>query len=176
MHRGGAVALEPLDEKGDFADNGLRFKGDEDSEKYAIPLESALRSWMAGEGLDASVRKWFSFPMPAPRIPANLIETLIASYEKGRDRERNKPCEAGARYYWAGSEPVAVGAGSEVMWWYLCEETRLALDESTVSVLLAALRPKGKGMPLVDTDKLARLPRAVFKKLRQHGLCRISPL
>jgi len=169
-------ALEPLDEKGDFADNGLRFRGDKDSEKYATPLDTALRSWMEGEGLDKPVRKWFSFSMPAPRIASNLIETLIASYERVRDGERNKPCEPGAKYYWAGSEPVAVNGINELMWWYLGEETRLALDAPIVPLLREALRHEGKDAPLADTEKLAKLPRAVFKTLRHHGLCRISPL
>ena len=175
MHRG-SVALEPLDDKGDFADNGLRFKGDEDSEKYAVPLDTALRSWMAGEGFDVSVRKWFSFPMPSPRIAANLIETLIAAYEKKRDRERNKPCETGAKYYWAGSEPVAVNGGTELSWWYLGEETRLALDEPAISLLREAICQVGKDSTLADTENFAKLPRAVFRALRHHGLCRISPL
>jgi len=114
--------------------------------------------------------------MPAPRIAPNLIETLIASYERVRDGERNKPCETAAKYYWAGSEPVEVCGEKELMWWYLGEETRLVLDAPIVPLLREALRHEGKDAPLADTEKLAKLPRAVFKTLRHHGLCRISPL
>ena len=176
---GGAPGLRPVHEAGDFAENDLRFEGEKDSEKFTAPLDAALQAWMSGEGFDKPVRSWFSFPVPAPRIAKDLIETYIAEYEKNRDHERNKPCDPEARYFWTGSAPVR--AGSELAWWHLGEEIRLPADEPLAATVTAALATCGNAAlhdsdALCETSALAKLPRAVFKALRHHGLCRIAPL
>lgn len=170
---GGAPGLRPVHEAGDFAENDLRFEGEKDSEKFTAPLDAALQAWMSGEGFDKPVRSWFPFPVPAPRISKDLIETYIAEYEKNRDHERNKPCDPEARYFWTGSAPVR--AGGELVWWHLGEEIRLPADEPLAAAMTASLASCGDDA-LCDTAALSKLPRAVFKALRHHGLCRIGPL
>jgi hypothetical protein len=170
---GGAPGLRPVDEAGDFAENDLRFEGEKESVKYTAPLDAALQAWMAGEGFDKPVRSWFPFPVPAPKIAKDLIETYIAKYEKVRDHERNEPCDPEARYLWAGSAPVRVGV--ELVWWHLGEEIRLPADALLAGAVVAALAVRENDGVLCVTDSLAKLPRAVFKALRHHGLCRIGP-
>ena len=169
------AALRPIDEPGDFADNDIRFDGETNSERYTAPLDAALQSWMSGEGLDKPVRKWFPFSMPQPRIAGNLINTYIASYEKRRDNERNRPCDPEARYYWTGSIPVS--AGNALVWWHLGEEIRLELDAPILAAVRHALLPASDSVAVTaDTAALALLPRQVFRTLRANGLCLISPL
>lgn len=184
MHRGSgknAGGLQPVDSSGDFADNDLRFAGEEESERYTAPLDSALQAWMEGEDLEKPVRKWFPYPMPAPRIAPDLIESYIASYEKRRDHERNRPCDPEAVYYWTGSKPVEVSGGDgdpvsglelDLVWWHMGEEIRLTVAKSLAPELLSALISGSSA----DTTKLMKLPRAVFRSLRTHGLCKVSPL
>jgi hypothetical protein len=176
QHRGPG-GLAPVDEPGDFANNDLRFAGEEDSARYTVPLDSALRAWMAGEDLEKPVRSWFPFSMPAPKIPVTLIDDYIADYERARDHAWNRPCEPAAIYYWAGSKPVLVPSSSEengeLAWWHLGEEIRLPLAGVDPDVIIMALGTPGS---FADTPALSRLPRAVFKALRHHGLCKVAPL
>lgn len=190
QHHGndGEKGLSPVDEPGDFAENDLRFRGEKESEKYTAPLDAALRAWMSGDGFDKPVRSWFPFSVPAPKIAKDLVETYIADYERNRDHERNKPCDPDARYFWAASAPIRVAA--ELAWWHLGEEIRLPADGPLADSIVAALgststgahregaaaSPVGVGSVLADSAALAKLPRAVFKALRHHGLCRIAPL
>jgi hypothetical protein len=179
MHRG----LAPVDERGDFADNDLRFSGEMESERFTAPLDAALQSWMGGESLDRPVRKWFPFPMPAPRVEAGLIDRYIADYERARDHERNRPCDPAARYFWTASEPVSAGGG-ELAWWHLGEEIRLPADAALAGAIRSAIHAgrggsaagQSSGSVTVEADsaELAKLTRSVFRALRHHGLVRIS--
>ncbi|HKL87163.1 MAG TPA: radical SAM protein, partial [Treponemataceae bacterium] len=146
MHRGSsenplARDLSPIDEKGDFADNDLRFVGEEESSRYTIPLESALQAWMHGESLDDPVKKWFPYSMPSPRIAKDLIESYIISYGKSRDKERNASFDANATYCWTASRPIKMRAESgdktTFVWYYLGEEIIESFD-STVSEMFSA--------------------------------------
>jgi hypothetical protein len=109
--------------------------------------------------------------MPAPGIPKNLIDSYIESYERFRDHERNRPCDAEARYYWAGSVPVRVGG--DLVWWYMGEEVRLAVPSGLEPGLLKALVP-GQDPVYADSAALCALPGSLFRALRQRGLCRAS--
>ncbi len=168
MHRDG---LEPIEEAGDFADNDIRFAGEEESARYTAPLEEALQAWMSGEELETPVKKWFPYAMPSPRIAGDLIETYIALYEKKRDHEWKGSMDNMAEYSWIASTPVETGEG--LVWWHLGEEVHLPLAPALVPAVLGALRGKGAS---VDNEGLARLSRAVFRVLRSNGLCRIHPL
>jgi hypothetical protein len=200
-HRSGR-ALAPVDERGDFADNDLRFSGEDDSSRYGAPLDAALQAWMAGDGLDAPVRSWFPFPMPAPAVAKGLVDGYVAAYERKRDNERNRPCDPESRYWWVASRPIAVGqvgatgtaasdspgvaACATLIWWHLGEEIRLELDQAMCADLFKGLGFRDGTDGGTDGDSatelpgeadalaLSRLPRAVFKRLRAHGLVKIS--
>ena len=196
-HRSGR-ALEPVDERGDFADNDLRFSGEADSARYGAPLDAALQAWMAGDGLDAPIRSWFPFSMPAPAVAKGLVDGYVAAYERKRDNERNRPCDSGARYWWVASRPVAVGsaasvaaspetaAGVTLVWWHLGEEIRLDLDRALLGDFFKGLGfgdeadscrggDSASELPVeADERALSRLPRAIFKRLRAYGLVKIS--
>jgi hypothetical protein len=180
-------SLVPSDEPGDFADNDLRFAGEGDSDRYGAPLDTALQAWMAGDSLEKSVRSWFPFPMPSPRVPKDLVDGYIARYEEKRDHERSRPCDPEARYWWCASRPVIAGSADDagipgeatLVWWHLGEEVRFVLDQSLTLDVMAGLgfdpraeRANGEA----DVKSLARLPRAVFKRLRANGLSKIAPL
>lgn len=173
LHRG-AKGLEPVDSPGDFADNDLRFKGEDASSRYTTPLDAALSAWMSGDGLDKPVRAWFPFPMPAPRIAPALIETYIDAYEKKRDIERNASCDPAARYVWLAGKPVLASSGTELVWRHLGEETRLKVDAPLGSAIVEALARNTASAS--DSSALKALPRAVFRVLRHNGLVKISPL
>ncbi len=202
LHRSGP-ALEPVDEAGDFADNDLRFAGERDSDRYGAPLDAALRAWMAGESLDRPVRSWFPFPVPSPRVSRDCIDGLVEKYEAGRDRERTRPCEPGARYWWTASRPVASGGSAkggpgasrargksavDLVWWHLGEEVSLSVEATALDDLFRGLGyaesagsaggdgTRGQSPGEADPAALARLDSGVFRALRSNGLARISPL
>ncbi len=160
--------LEPIEIPGDFADNDLGFKGEEESSRYTAPLDAALQAWMAGEGFDKPVRKWFPFPMPAPRIGSDVIERYVEAYEARRDAERNKAFDPAIRYFWAGTKPLAVADG--LVWWHLGEEVRFPAEGALRELVASAVSGDE-----CDGASLSRLPRAAFKALRRHGLLRIGP-
>jgi hypothetical protein len=175
-----ATSLMPIDEAGDFADNDLRFEGEGDSARYTAPLDAALSAWMSGDGFDTPVRKWFPYPMPASKIAADQIERYIASYEAGRDGERNKPFDSAAVYSWIASRPVVAARTASpsavavtLVWWHLGEEFSLEVDSPTADLVLAACATPS--CP-ADPESLSCLPRKIFKVLRAGGLVKISPL
>ncbi len=195
MHRDGKCPLEPRARGGSdapagaealsaFANNDLSFRGEEKSERYTAPLDGALHAWMAGEGLSRSVRKWFPYPMPAPRVAPDTIERYIASYERKRDAERSAPFDPKARYAWTASRPVPAGVANaggkrEYVWRYLGDEVRRALGEGLVSALAAGKGASGSGeaaRPDVLHEALSALSNKDFAFLRSSGLVKISPL
>jgi len=179
LHRDGPKPLIPLARDGGdpetpaaFANNDLSFRGEEDSKRYSAPLEEALTAWMAGEGLSRSVRKWFPFPVPAPRVAPDTVARYIAVYERRRDAERKAPYDPKARYEWTASRPIPVGSGGEYVWWHMGEETRRVLPAS----LAEALGTSPKAGDKSALAALAGLSRKDFAFLRAAGLCRIGPL
>jgi len=163
--------LEPIDEPGDFADNDLRFRGEEASARYTAPLDAALSAWMAGEGLDAPIRRWFPFPVPAPRVDPNLVGSLVSAYERARDEAWDLPHEREADYAWLAGKPVVIGS-DELCFWHLGEEVRGA----TPGARRVAEGLSLAGGEAVDPNFLASLPPELFSALRRHGLCRVRPI
>lgn len=221
MHRDGPMPLEPRargikavsggaltggksdadpETRSAFANNDLSFRGEEASERYTAPLDEALHAWMSGEGLSRSVRKWFPYTMPAPRVAPDTIERYIASYERKRDAERSAPFDPKARYAWTASRPVpaesgagsgrynrdvrgSTGAGSgkrEYIWRYLGDEVRYGLPEGVAELLMpgntVSDRPGDSAQPGIHEEVLSRLSRKDFAFLRASGLVKISPL
>ncbi len=168
-------SLEPLDESGDFADNDLRFRGENASRRYTGPLDNALHAWMQGEGLETPVRSWFPFAMPSPSIESDLVERLIERYEDIRDRQRSAPFDPSALYWWTASIPVPGKLGGELCWWHAGEEVSVRMDRQEAARVLEAVHALRKG-ETVNAEILSRLSRKTFEVLRAHGLVRLSPL
>ncbi len=160
-------SLRPLDSCGDFADNDLRFSGEDASARYTGPLDAALAAWMSGEDLDRPVRGWFPFAMPEPRIEPDLIDGYIAAYETRRDAARKAPCDNKKSYLWLAGQPVYLQAEGEVLWWYRGEEIRVALAASQAHVLCGALTGSER---LIPGSALAGLDSRLFTVLRSSGL------
>ena len=124
-----------------FARNNLHFKGEEKFNKFGLPLETALNSWMHGEGLEQKVQKWFDFPVPSPTVPRNFIETIIEEYEEKNRARVNSLNEKNVKnIWWLGGKPVCSGK-SEFRWIYLMEEQIIPANQLDIELLLA-LRPE----------------------------------
>lgn len=130
-------------EKSIFAKNCLHFEGENKFAKYGSALDNALNSWMHGQKLDTNVRKWFSFEVPSPTVPKNLVEAAIEKYENRKTAPvtdlKNKDI------FWLGSTPVKISE-KQISWFYLQEEfySRDFKDESSglfLSALLCDLTP-----------------------------------
>ena len=114
-----------------FARNNLHFKGEASFNKFGVPLDTALNSWMHGDGLEKKVQKWFDFPVPPPTVPRDFIEKKIEEYERRNyERAGALSVENSANLWWLGGTPVLCGAAagsknspiSEYRWIYLMEE------------------------------------------------------
>ncbi len=166
--RGLHQQLRPVESSGDFADNDLRFAGEEKSARFSAPLDAALQAWMAGESLEKPVRSWFPFSVPSPRIERDLIESYIARYESARDRDWRFPCESAASYYWAASLPVR--DGSDLVWWHRGEEVRLAVNSGAAKKMMGLFSGESTLFP---GSALAWLDAELFRALRANGLVRV---
>ena len=69
-----------------FAQNDLHFEGEEKSQKYSAPLNTALNQWMHNQNLTKKVETYFPYKMPQPSIPKNYIKNLIQKYEQKRNK------------------------------------------------------------------------------------------
>jgi len=127
------VPIEPKKKDNSiFADNNLHFKGEESYNKFGIPLESALDSWMHGEKMDMKVTKWFDFQVPFPSIPKDFIDQNINKYEQ------KSSVITGNDIFWLGSTPVPVISGqkqSQYTWIYLQEEFSQVISDEVIDIL-----------------------------------------
>lgn len=141
------IKLHPIEPKGNgiFAKNGLHFANEQQSEKFGAPLDSALEDWMHGENLSVPVQQYFSFKVPAPRIPKDYISQLVKTYETARNcqfnaaqsdtiekaavalitknsvtKAKNVPIES-SRVYWLGGKLYPLN-GNKQGWIYMGEE------------------------------------------------------
>ncbi|AEJ20664.1 B12-binding domain-containing radical SAM protein [Gracilinema caldarium] len=79
-HKELTIIDEPSQNPEDFfADNDLRFTGEDRYDRYTQPLDMLLAEWMQGT-TDRPVREAFPFPMPPPRLPKNRVQNLLHSY------------------------------------------------------------------------------------------------
>lgn len=90
-----------------FAENDLRFAGEEESEKYSTTLNLALENWMNGRGLNKKVCKWFPLKMPEPRVSEDLILKILKKYEEEMEKTYKAPVCHGqsGRYIWIAGKP-----------------------------------------------------------------------
>src|SRR5574344_287188 len=141
------IKLHPIEPKGNciLAKNGLHFANEQQSEKFGAPLDSALEDWMHGENLSVPVQQYFSFKVPAPRIPKDYISQLVKTYETARNcqfnaaqsdtiekaavalitknsvtKAKNVPIES-SRVYWLGGKLYPLN-GNKQGWIYMGEE------------------------------------------------------
>ena len=126
-----------------FARNNLHFKGEEKFNKFGIPLETALNSWMHGDRLAQPVQKFFDFSVPSPTVSKNFINKEISQYE-----QRNKTHAATLtektvqNLWWLGGSPVLCGH-REYRWLYLMEEeSEPAANLEKLIPILFSLRPE----------------------------------
>jgi len=95
--------VDPVGEM-DFADNDLRFRGEERHERWSAPLDALAALWMSGdqidegfgEGADGSVdgvvgiENVAPFETPLPRVAPNTVEVLLEAYARDRDSALDK--------------------------------------------------------------------------------------
>lgn len=174
--------LHPLAGSGGaFAENNVRFEGEEQSARYSAGLDAAVESWMKGKKVAAPVESWFDFSMPKPSVKKEYIGSLIARYEKRRDSEfaDNSPC----RCVWLGGRPVVLpssGGHSQLCWSYMGDLLYADTDSTSaagIADLLWSARPEAadaEGMQGMESPLLiAQIGVQLFKKLRGRGLCRL---
>ena len=205
--RGMHPELKPLDldsaesdsaEKSVFASNGIRFAGEERSERYGGPLRRALSAWMRGGGLDVPVGRWFPFPMPRPSVSPDLVEGAVAEYERRRNRahrDYDDFCRNWQNYRWLGGKPLAARSrsGVQLRWMYMGEpfsgNLPPGMREAEAEKLALWLWCLSGKSPVQEKDACERifsgsegekLPafiqagmRALYKSVRGRGLCRV---
>ncbi|MBO7419580.1 MAG: radical SAM protein, partial [Spirochaetaceae bacterium] len=165
--------LHPIipEKKSIFANNNLHFKGENKYDKFGVPLENALDSWMHGEKIEMKVTKWFDFDVPSPTVPKDYIEKCIKKYEHEStvfERRLEKNLEG---LFWLGSNPVKTGGGT-YSWIYLQEEFAGSLG-AQLADLLPKLKPsansaeRAEALQTVSADPKIQ---AALKPLHNKGL------
>jgi hypothetical protein len=163
-----------------FAENDVRFEGEKKSGRYAAGLNASLESWMNGEKISALVTSWFSFRMPEPAVKKGFVDSLIAEYEKTRDKSF---CDTDAgRYVWLGGKVIVLtgSSGTQLCWSYMGDLLYAGIGRTTAQEAADALNKAhpDSAMPSGDfgTDGGALsvlLGRKTFFELRGKGLCRL---
>lgn len=100
--------LKPIVNENQFAENALSFVGEEQSEKYSEPLNSALNFWMEGKKLSKNVESYFPFKMPKPSVSKNFVENLIQKYEEKKNAAFQKEPTFAEKFVWLGGNPIIV--------------------------------------------------------------------
>ena len=154
-----------------FARNNLHFKGESSFNKFGAPLDTALNSWMHGEGLEKKIQKWFDFQVPAPAVSRDFVENKISEYEqKNQARSAALTTENSANLWWLGSTPVL--CGNEYRWIYLMEEQTAPVKLIDLELLLS-LRPEAsEAERTAALKKITAAPAFLsnLKKLHGRGL------
>lgn len=178
--------LIPLEQnKNQFAENEVRFKGEEKSEKYSAPLNAALDLWMHGKNLSKPVTSFFAFKMPRPSIAPDFVESLIQSYETERDFSFTQAPQENEAFVWLGGVPVAKKISekkSELSWFYMGElfstQVEFIKAEKIISelkLIRAANFYSGENARNLFNSKeiLKELGSGFFTEIRGKGLCKI---
>lgn len=196
--KGRHPALVPIEREGevgaaDFADNDLRYEGENRSDRYTASLDALLASWMSGEEIDGDIRSSFPFKVPFPTVASGAIAMLLDDYARTRDAARAAPpiFESDAvgttthrpHTIFLGSAPVREtrkeGGALRLRWRWRFEPRTLDLDtpaaaDEVESALAAAAAPGGiEAMHFssrLSHDLGADRALAVWTELRQGGL------
>ncbi|GHV94373.1 radical SAM protein [Spirochaetia bacterium] len=179
-----------------FALNDLSFAGEERFDRFTAPLDALLQSWMKGDTSNP-VNDAFTFKVPEPSVAPDLINELLDSYARERDRSRGivpvteKRCEgetAPSRALFLGSGPImhltGKGGQGELRWRWRLEDCALRVKaagaaanaawmEKTAALLKEA--SCGSGMDAAELfSKLENIfdrdAKLVWKTLRRQGL------
>jgi len=152
--------------KGPFANNDLIHIDPAgcDPALFGAGLAKAIYNYMHGIGLDRDVRGWFDLPVPRSAVPADFIETALASV-------RSDPGLEG-RVVWLGGKPsIEPGGRGKKVRLYLPgrdEDLSLTLERSVAEwccSVLSASRPRGrKEAPLLRLGELKRSYPSFSKK------------
>lgn len=176
--------LKPILKENSFAENDMKFQGEEKSEKYMQPLSSALEFWMKGEKLSKNVESYFPFRMPRPSVPNDFVDKLIARYEEKRDSAFTKEPDPKEKFVWIGGKPILRKYGKSLVltWNYMGELLEVELPSNAGENVVSVLNEIRAGnYEIADSDKtlfsgeriLEKLGRKTFFSLRGKGLCRL---
>ncbi len=156
-----------------------------DAEAVQEGLDRAMAAYMEGEGLDRDPRSWFRIKMPAVRLPATFIASII---DRTAAIEPGKPSQPPRRAVFIGGSLERDGMG--LAWSYRNELRRIGRGRRPLPVgfaeglreLLASARPSEEDLPSAPSFEEAyfSLPgidpdeaRGYLRLLRSGGLLRI---
>ncbi|QQO10538.1 B12-binding domain-containing radical SAM protein [Breznakiella homolactica] len=163
-----------------FANNDLRFEGEEQYDKFTAPLDALLSAWMNGD-TETPVDRAFPFKVPAPSVPADTVTELLDAYARDRDQERAEfPADGGQRLIFLGSSPMMRPSrgGARLFWrWRLADhEVTVTADRAAALKLLLEKvsrnpsdDPQGFMQELREIIGAAALPE-LWNTLRNGGL------
>lgn len=163
-----------------FAENDIRFEGEEKSEKYSAPLNTALDLWMNGEKLKKNVESYFPFRMPKPTIPADYVECLIQKYEAKRDKAFSEIPNDTKKFVWLGGKIFVLKSqgGSQLCWSYMGDllyaDVSKEIGKSVAEFInsIAAENYYGGDRNLFTAKMIIlKIGKKLFTELRGKGLC-----
>lgn len=173
--------LKPIKKsEGQFAENDIRFEGQEKSEKYSAPLNTALGMWMNGEKLKKNVESFFPFKMPKPTIPANYVDQLIQKYESKRDRIFSEIPEGEKKYVWLGGKIFTLKSqsGYQLCWSYMGELLYADVSKNSaketadfINTIAAENFYDGTRENFTSKNIIEKIGKKLFVELRGKGLC-----
>jgi radical SAM superfamily enzyme YgiQ (UPF0313 family) len=188
---GARPGLQPIDERRAFADNDLRFAGEEAFDEFDGPLAAVLDRWMEGEGLDEAAgasleRAGLRGAARRRAVDPGLVESLIAQAEAALDAAADEAGRETAgrgaepgRAHWIAGLPLAGGgagrgeAAASLAWTYRGEARSVALPAGRAEAVAAALLELARapdGLPFGELASRLGLPRDVLGRLRSSGL------
>ncbi len=177
--------LQPIEPKSDkkgglFAGNNIHFKGENQYDKFGLPLETSLDNWMHGNKIEMKVQKWFDFPVPKPTVSESFIDSCIEEYEQlNKKHAASLNAENAKNLWWLGGTPVRCGTPNsnnhnnqdnfEYRWLYLMEEQTAPAKFVDVELLLS-LRPEASEVERTAAlNKIAAAPEVLNKLKKLHG-------
>lgn len=170
-----------------FAKNDLHYEGEEKSEKYSAPLNTALDLWMHGQKLSKPVETFFPYKMPRPSISKDFVSSLIQKYEIERDKQFSKLPEEKDKFIWLGGDVVVLESmddghrtsrGSDgdkrelqLCWSYMGEllYADVGIDRVRAESVCDFLKSISASC---GTNVLQTLGKNLFLQLRGKGLCK----
>lgn len=176
--------------KSQFAKNDLHFEGEEKSEKYSIPLNLALESWMHRKKLNQNVESFFPFKMPSPSIKRDYVFSLIQKYEQKKENEFSTlPItdeQKKSKYVWLGGVPLILDSSSgqvQLCWNYMGELLYAdckKIDAKKIVDVLNSINVRNYDAT-IESEKekfyaqniLEVLGKKIFLELRGKGLCKL---